>query len=107
LNRTKLAREVLLALGLTAFGLIVLPALIYAVGQRLVGEYADGIAGLYAAVGDALVSGNPFAWLLILSPYLCILLIRCILWLRPSRKTVNQLTNPQDAKAPTKERLLT
>ena len=100
MNRTKLAREALLALGLLAFGLIVLPALVYLVGQRVVGEYADGISGLYAAVGDALITGNAYAWVLVLSPNLCILLIRCIWWLRPSRQTVNQLTNPDSASTP-------
>lgn len=107
MNRKLLAREALLAIGLIAFGLIVLPALVYVVGQRVVGEYSDGMAGLYAAIGDALVGGNFFAWILILSPYLCILLIRCILWLRRPRKTVNQLTNPTSDSAPSGGRLLT
>ena len=107
MNRKKLAREALLALGLIAGGLIALPALVYVVGRRVVGVYADGMAGLYAALGDALIAGNVFAWILILSPYLCILLIRCLLWLRPSRQTVNQLTNPADGSTPSKGRLLT
>ena len=107
MSRKLLAREALLALGLIAFGLIALPALIYVVGLRVVGAYSDGMSGLYAAIGDALAGGNFFAWLLILSPYLCILLIRCIIWLRPPRKTVNQLTNPASDNAPSKETLLT
>lgn len=107
MNRNLLARESLLALGLIAFGLIALPALVYVVGQRVVGEYSEGMAGLYAAVGDALIAGNFFAWILILSPYLCVLLIRCILWLRRPRKTVNQLTNPTGDSAPSRGRLLT
>jgi hypothetical protein len=106
-NRKLLAREALLALGLVAFGLIALPALVYLVGQRVVGEYSEVMAGFYAAIGDALVAGNLFAWILVLSPYLCILLIRCCFWLRPSRKTVNQLTNPASDEAQSKERLLT
>ena len=107
MNRTKLAREALLALALIAVGLILLPALVYLVGQRIVGAYADGMGGLYAATGDALISGNFFAWILVLSPWLCILLIRCLWWLRPSRQTVKQLTNPADTDAPPTERLLT
>ena len=107
MNRTKLARESLLAIGLIAVGLIVLPAIVYFVGQRVIGPYSDGIGGLYAALGDALITGNVFAWILVLSPYLCILLIRCFWWLRPPRKTVNQLTNPDGASAQTKGRLLT
>ena len=89
MNRTKAAREILLALGLLAFGLIVLPALVYLVGQRVVGEYPDGLGGLYAALGDALITGNVFAWILVLSPYLCIVLIRLFLALREPRQTVN------------------
>jgi hypothetical protein len=83
------ARELLLALGLTAFGLIGLPLLVYLVGQQLVGEYPDGMAGFYSAIGDALVAGRGFAWVLILSPYLCVQLVRFCFWLRPSRPTVN------------------
>jgi hypothetical protein len=94
-TQTKAAREVLVALGLIAFGLIALPAMVYFVGQRLVGEYPDGMGGLYAAIGDALLAGNVFAWILVLGPYLAILLIRLLLSLRARRQTVNQLTNPQ------------
>jgi hypothetical protein len=88
-NAARAAREALLALGLVAFGLILLPALVYLVGQQVVGEYPDGIGGLYAAVGDALMAGNPLAWILILSPYVTIQLLRLLLRLRPSRRTVN------------------
>lgn len=89
MSRTRVLREVLLALGLTAFGLIVLPALVFVVGRQVVGEYPDGIGGLYAAVGDALAAGRGFAWFLVLSPYLCVLLVRLLLRLRPARQTVN------------------
>lgn len=95
MTRTKAARELLLALGLIAFGLIALPAMVYFVGQRVVGEYSDGIGGLYAAIGDALVAGNVFAWILVLSPYLGVLSIRLFLSLRQRRQNVNQLTNPE------------
>jgi hypothetical protein len=88
-NRTKAVREVLLALGLVAFGLIVLPALVYLVGQRVVGEYPDGLGSLYAALGDALIAGNVFAWVLVFSPYLSVVLIRLFLALRAPRQTVN------------------
>jgi hypothetical protein len=107
MNRKTLAREALLAVGLIAGGLIALPALVYLVGRSVVGAYADGMAGFYAALGDGLIAGNVFAWILILSPYFCILLIRCFLWLRPPRQTVNQLTNPANDSAPSRGRLLT
>lgn len=89
MNRTKAVREILLALGLVAFGLIILPALIYLVGQRVVGEYPAGIGGLYAALGDALLAGNVFTWILVWSPYLTVVLIRVFLALRAPRQTVN------------------
>ena len=88
MNKTAAAREVFLALGLIAFGLIVLPAIVYLVGTKVVGPYPDGIGGLYGAIGDALAGGRAFAWLLILSPYLCFQLLRACLWLRPRRQTV-------------------
>jgi len=82
-------REALLALGLFAFGVIGLPALVYLVGLELVGEYEGGMLGLYEAIAAALVSGNAFAWILVLSPYLSIQLFRFWLWLRRQRKAVN------------------
>ena len=75
-------REAVLAVGLLAFGLICLPALIYVAGQLILGEYEAGIEGLYAAIGDALLAGNLFAWILVLFPYFGIQLIRFGLWIR-------------------------
>jgi hypothetical protein len=74
--------------GLLAFGIIALPALVYLVGRQVVGEYAEGLGGLYAAIGDGLIAGTPVAWILILSPYATIQLVRLVVWLRPSRQTV-------------------
>jgi hypothetical protein len=81
-------KEALLAVGLLAFGLLCLPALIYVVGQRLVGAYPNGLAGLYEAIADALLTGNGFAWTLILSPLLVVQLSRLWLWLRRRRPGV-------------------
>ena len=82
----RLAREILLALALLAFGLIVLPALVYIVGQLIIGAYDDGLMGLYGAIAESLTAGNAFAWLLVLAPYLCIQLIRLLVFLRPARQ---------------------
>lgn len=82
-------KESLLALSLIAFGLICLPPMIYAVGQLVVGEYEDGLIGLYDAIADALVAGNIFAWVLVFSPYLTVMLFRLGLWLRRQRPTAN------------------
>jgi hypothetical protein len=81
-------KEMLLALALIAFGLLCLPALIYVVGQLIIGEYEAGFAGFYQAIGTALAAGNRYAWMLILSPYLVVTLIRLWLWLRRQRRSV-------------------
>lgn len=83
------AREALLALGALAFGLICLPALVFLVGQRLVGEYEAGLSGFYEAIGAALAQGRWYAWMLVLSPYLILLLLRFAFWLRRNRQAVS------------------
>jgi len=85
----------LIALALLAFGLIALPALVYVVGQQVVGEYADGIAGLYSAIAAALKSGNLYAWILVLSPLLTVQLMRFWVRLKRSRTKVNPVTDSQ------------
>lgn len=88
----RILKEALLAVALLAFGLICLPALIYLVGQQIVGPYDDGIFGLYQAIGDSLIAGNGFAWILVLSPYVSVLLLRFGFWLRRQRRSANQVT---------------
>jgi len=82
-------KELLLALALLLCGLVCLPPLIFIVGQQLVGEYENGLLGLYEAITDALVDGSVFAWILILWPYLTVQLFRFSLWLRKQRHAVN------------------
>jgi hypothetical protein len=84
MSAARILKEVLLAFGLLAIGLFGLPALIYLVGQTLVGEYAGGLNAFYLALADSLASGNAFAWILIASPCLTIELMR--LWLRLGRR---------------------
>ena len=81
-------RESVLALGLFVFGLVGFPALIFIIGQRLIGEYEDGLMGFYESIGTALTGGNPYAWILVLSPYLGILLLRLAFRLRKRRSGV-------------------
>jgi hypothetical protein len=85
----RILKEALLAVALLAFGLICLPALIYLVGQQVVGAYDAGMFGLYEAIGDSLIAGNGLAWILIFSPYLSVLLVRVGFWLRRQRRTAN------------------
>ena len=85
----RVVKEMLLALGALVFGLLCLPALIFLVGQQLVGEYEAGLLGLYEAIGAALAEGKWYAWVLILWPYLTVLLLRFSLWLRRHRRPVS------------------
>jgi len=79
--------EALAALALVGFGLGVLPGLVYLVGQEILGDYegADGLATLYGAIVSALLRGQLFAWILVLSPYLVIVLVRLFAAVRRTR----------------------
>ena len=82
-------REALLALALFLVGLIILPAAIYVVGQQIIGEYESGLSGYYESLAAALAAPNGFAWLLVLSPYLTIQLLRLMLLFRRLKRPVN------------------
>ncbi len=71
-------REAAIAAGLLAFGVVALPFAIYGVGQRLLGDYGEGSGPLVLAETiwlDLLALRLP-AWLLVLSPYLIVQLVR-------------------------------
>ncbi len=79
-------REVAIAAGRLAFGLVALPFAIYVVGQQLLGEYGEGDGALDLAenIWLDLASLRLPAWILVLSPYLTIQLIRGVgrIWRR-------------------------
>ena len=79
-------REVAIAAGLIAFGLLVLPFAVYLVGQRVLGEYGEGGGALALAesIWRDLLSFRLAAWVLVLSPYLTIQLARGVrrIWRR-------------------------
>lgn len=80
-------REIALAAGSLAFGLILLPFAIYVVGRQLVGEYAgDGPLALAESIWLDLATLRPFTWLLVLWPYLTVQLVRLVrrVWRRQS-----------------------
>jgi hypothetical protein len=83
---TRWQREVAIAAGLLAVGLLALPFAVYLVGQQILGEYGDG-AGPFALAEsiwlDLLAFRLP-AWILVLSPYLTIQLARGVrrIWRR-------------------------
>lgn len=71
-------RELTIAGVLLALGFVGLPLAIYAVGSRIVGDYAPDADFVDLALGvwSALAGGRWAAWLLVLSPYLVISLLR-------------------------------
>jgi hypothetical protein len=79
-------REVAIAAGLLAFGLIALPFAVYVVGQQVLGEYGEGAGALALAesIWLDLLSLRLPAWILVLSPYLTIQLVRGVrrIWRR-------------------------
>jgi hypothetical protein len=82
------AKELFIALALIAFGLFALPAMIYAVGQAVIGPYEAGLTGLYEAIADGLLRRHVFTWLMVLSPYLTIQIFRVWFHLRRPRAKV-------------------
>ena len=83
---TNWQREVAIAAGLLAIGLLALPFAVYVVGQQMLGEYADGAGPLALAenIWLDLLSFRLPAWILVLSPYLTIQLARGVrrIWRR-------------------------
>ena len=72
--------EVWLALGLVAFGLIALPALIYFTGTLLLGAYGGGkhVGSFYGDFFSDLAGGSARAWALALGPLVLVQLTRLI-----------------------------
>jgi hypothetical protein len=95
-----LRREALLLLILGGLGLLALPALVYLVGEWLLGEYRPG-AGMGVFYGDLyaeLAALSPFAWLLVMGPWLALQFLRLLWW--PLRPLLRGRQTPED-DAPT------
>ena len=79
-------REVAVAASLLAFGLFVLPIAIYTVGRQLIGAYGetDSMWDLAEIIWADLLTLEPPAWILVLSPYIVVQLLRWVwrLWRR-------------------------
>ncbi|MEJ2516276.1 MAG: hypothetical protein P8080_10125 [Gammaproteobacteria bacterium] len=83
----RLRRELIWLAVMVAFGFLVLPALIYSVGDWLLGEYRPG-AGMgtfYSDLYGAFGRGEPWAWLLLFGPYLGVMALR-VLWIPLRRR---------------------
>lgn len=77
-----LRREALLLAILAGFGLLALPALVYAVGQVLLGEYLPGatMGTFYGDLYGHLGALSGWAWLLVLGPWLAVQFLRLLWW---------------------------
>lgn len=95
-----LRREVLVLTVFGGFGLLALPAMVFIVGQELLGEYRPGagMGAFYADLYRHLGAMEAFAWLLVLGPYLGVQLLR-LLWL-PLGLLTRRRTPPREEAPP-------
>lgn len=92
-----LRRELIIAGVFILMGAILLPIAIYLIGQSLLGTYSEqghGIGHLYGDIFSDLRSGFPAAWILILSPWLAVQLLR--LSILPLRRRKTEADLPTD-----------
>jgi hypothetical protein len=91
-------REIAIAAALFAAGLLLLPPTIYWVGRQVAGDYVGGgpLALANQIWGD-FVQLEPAAWLLVLSPYLLLQLVRLIGRTWRARNGVNRFTDSHEA----------
>ena len=88
--------ELVILLVLVLIGLLMLPVLIYFTAAPVAGEYpGDGLWGLMTHIWSDLGRGSVFAWLLVLSPYLVIQLLRLAVVIIRTRRDVKPVTEPE------------
>ncbi len=64
-------KEFALLVGLLFFGLVLMPIVIYWVGQNVFGAYGgQGYSDFFGNLSEKIRSGDTVAWFLVLSPYL-------------------------------------
>ena len=64
-------KEAALFFGLLFFGFVLMPIVIYLVGQEIFGDYGGyGYADFFGTLSAKIRGGEPVAWFLVLSPYL-------------------------------------
>ena len=80
--RDRILKDTAVIGALILVGLLVLPILMYLVGQSIFGEYGGGgFADFYVRLHQDLRDGEPATAFLLLSPCLVWLLLRLSLWL--------------------------
>lgn len=95
----RLRFELLFALGWIAFGLVLLPLVVYAMGTLLLGTYTSGgLGSFYADLYRDALAGAWAALCLILGPYVVLMLARLPL-LRRARGSREQ-QDDQEEHAP-------
>lgn len=64
-------KELALLTGFLFFGLVIMPVVIYYVGQAVFGSYGGhGYGSFFGTLTSKITSGDYVAWFLVLSPYL-------------------------------------
>lgn len=78
---TPLNRELAIFIGLSFFGLLILPLAIYVVGHFVFGEYGEeGMLAFYGTLYSALRNLDAVVLFLVLSPYVVCQMSRLTLW---------------------------
>ena len=75
-------RELILFLALVACGLVLVPLLVWVVGQAVLGPYANGnAAALLRDFFAGLKSGSLLYWAIVFGPYVIVMLVRGLWYL--------------------------
>ncbi len=95
-----LKKELVLAASLIGGGLLILPLAVYWVGQRIVGDYESqaGLWGLLTSIWSDVFALELSAWLLVLSPYVTIQLLRLAFKARRLGRSVTRVTDSQEIR---------
>jgi hypothetical protein len=108
-RRSRLRFELIFASAWIGFGLLALPALIYWVGELLLGPYGEdaGLGTFYLDYFAALAEPSGRAWALLLGPLATISLLRLIFRNRakPSAEAVREEPPPRAAPRRVEPRL--
>jgi len=69
--KRSIRKEAVLLLALLFFGLVIMPILIFWIGQLMFGAYGgQGYSDFFGTLTQKIRGGDTVAWFLILSPYL-------------------------------------
>jgi hypothetical protein len=83
-------------------GFVVLPALIFFVGNAVIGTYAGGahrLGSFYGNLFADLTGGSPIAWTLVTGPYVLLLLLRLIFLRRGVEDDIEDEPEPPRERA--------